>query len=230
MEKDELIIKIVKIAREMGAADVGFFELSNSKEALASTYSEGITIVLRLSQGILSEIRDEPTINYFSHYRSVNRTIDAITLRILLFLEEEGIVGYSIPASQSDPKGNYRGVFPHKTGAVLSGLGFIGKSALFIHEDYGPAVRLGTILMKSHFGFHNQIMESQCGNCTRCRDLCPAQAIEGTLWHYGMEREMLLDARSCSTHMKKAYQHIGRGSVCGLCMVHCPYTQKSWRK
>ena len=36
--------------------------------------------------------------------------------------------------------------FPHKTAANMAGLGFIGKSVLFISNEFGPRVRLATVL------------------------------------------------------------------------------------
>ena len=133
----------------------------------------------------------------------------------------------AIPASQSisDPEDPFTGAFQHKTGAVLAGLGWIGRSALFIHQTHGPRVRMGTILTNAPLTVGSPVTESGCGSCRACVRACPALAIEGRLWEPGMPRNQLYDAYACSQHMKEAYQHIGRGVVCGLCVVTCPIGQ-----
>ncbi|MDO4289098.1 MAG: epoxyqueuosine reductase [Eubacterium sp.] len=220
---------ISKIALDMGAGRVGFanLEVLPPKERLG--YAKAVSVIIPLSRGVLSQIKDAPTITYFSHYRAVNRLLDQITLRILLLIEAQGYEAFSVPASQSLPgrADPYRGVFQHKTAAVLSGQGWIGKSALFVHPDYGPAVRLGTVLTDAPLETEEVAPKSQCGGCDACKRACPAMAIEGVTWTPGMARNMLYDAHSCSAHMKEAYQHIGRGSVCGLCIVSCPYFKKN---
>ncbi|MCB6568637.1 epoxyqueuosine reductase [Eubacterium limosum] len=223
--------KIEALGKGLGAAQVGFADLSSLPDGLNQGYPAAVSIVVRLSKGILAQIEDAPTATYFSHYRIVNRLIDEITLRVALALEEGGAMAVAVPASQSLPslKGEnpYRGLFAHKTAAVIAGMGWIGKSALFIHRDYGPAVRLGTVLTDAPLDTVAALAESECGSCQACVKACPSMSIEGTLWETGMERSYLLDAHSCSEYMKEAYQHIGRGSVCGLCMVSCPHFRKN---
>ena len=215
---------IQSLAKSLGAAEIGLADLAVLPANKRMGYDKGITIVIKLSDGILNQIETEPTQTYFSHYRSVNRLIDDISLRIMLFLEEQGYPSVAIPASQSvtDPEDNFIGAFQHKTGAVLSGLGWIGRSALLIHKKYGPRVRLGTVLTNAPIETGKPITESGCGSCRNCVTACPAMAIEGRLWEFGLARNELYDAFSCSQHMKEAYHHIGRGVVCGLCVVACP--------
>lgn len=215
---------IQKLAKSLGATEIGFADLSLLPAPKRMGYTNSITIIIKLSDGILNQIDTEPTQTYFSHYRSVNRLIDDISLRILLYLEEQGYPSVAIPASQSvtDPDDSFTGAFQHKTGAVLSGLGWIGRSALFIHKNYGPRVRLGTVLTNAPIKVGTPITASGCGSCRNCVTACPAMAIEGRLWEFGLPRNELYDAFSCSQHMKGAYHHIGRGVVCGLCVVACP--------
>ncbi|WP_195267335.1 epoxyqueuosine reductase [Eubacterium sp. 1001713B170207_170306_E7] len=223
--------KTEALARGLGAAQVGFADLSGLPGGLSLGYPSAVSVVVRLSRGILAQMDGAPTATYFSHYRIVNRLIDEITLRVTLALEAGGAMAVAVPASQSLPSvkgGNpYRGLFAHKTAAVLAGMGWIGKSALFIHNDYGPAVRLGTVLTDAPLDTVAVLPKSRCGSCQACKKACPSMSIEGRLWEPGMERSQLIDAHSCSEHMKAAYQHIGRGSVCGLCMVSCPHFRKN---
>jgi len=228
-EKSETLREaLIDLGKSLGAAELGFSDLECLPDEKRMGCSNGITVIIRLSDGILNQIENEPTQTYFSHYRSVNRLIDLITLRLVLLLEEQGYPSIAIPASQSvsDPKDNFTGAFQHKTGAVLAGLGWIGRSALFIHHTHGPRIRLGTVLTNAPLATGLPTQKSFCGSCRVCVTACPAMAIEGRLWEPGMPRNELYDAYSCSTHMKVAYQHIGRGAVCGLCVVACPVGKK----
>lgn len=215
---------VLNLGQSLGASEIGFCDLSVLPAQKRMYFERGITVIIKLSDGILNQIKDEPTQTYFSHYRSVNRLIDDICLRILLELEAQGYPSVAIPASQSvaDPEEQFSGAFQHKTAAVLSGLGWIGRSALFIHQRYGPQVRIGTILTNAPLSVAEPVTDSGCGACRNCVKACPAMAIEGELWKPGMPRNQLYDAYACSQHMKEAYQHIGRGVVCGLCVVACP--------
>jgi epoxyqueuosine reductase QueG len=172
----------------------------------------------------VDEIDDKPTFTYFNHYRSINSLIDSISLRTILFLQNNGFNAYSVAASQSIPTASvpYSGVFSHKAAAVSAGLGWIGKSALFIHNEFGPRVRLGTVLTDMPLPSGTTVMDSKCSACNKCVSACPAMAIRGGEWSPGVQRESLLDAKACSEYMSSKFKHIGRGSVCGICMRVCP--------
>ena len=209
MKNNELIKKIFE---NEGIDEVGF-----AKVDYELPYA--ISIVVPLSKFVLSKITDQPTFEYFHHYRTVNAYIDRVLLRCGL---EIGKLGYNyicIGASQST--GGYVSHFPHKTAARLAGLGYIGKSCLFISEKYGPAVRLGTILTDMPFEVGTPL-EKDCGECNICKTKCPAFAIHGVNFKEGITREEMYDARACSEYMKNKFQHIGRGAVCGICIKNCP--------
>jgi epoxyqueuosine reductase QueG len=137
-----------------------------------------------------------------------------------------------IAASQTINKDgwSYNGLFPHRTGATRSGLGWIGKNCCLITEDFGPRVRLGTVLTNMDFEYGKSIEAAACGECDLCVKACPANALKGNSWHAGIERHELLDPKSCSEHMRSKYQHIGRGAVCGICIKSCPVGKKVLKK
>jgi epoxyqueuosine reductase len=218
--------EITELITNMGGSFTGFSYVRDLLPEYLKPYPYAITFGIKLSDAIIDEIDlEKPTHNYFNHYRSVNFLIDQINLQILLTLQKRGYNAYTIAASQSIPDSEipFSGIFPHKTGAVASGLGWIGKNGLFIHKDFGPRVRLGTVLTDMKLQTGNPMRESLCRSCTKCVDACPAKALKGTLWEYGMEREKLLDPQACSVYMNKHFKHIGRGSVCGICIKVCPY-------
>ncbi|TCW41872.1 4Fe-4S dicluster protein [Thermohydrogenium kirishiense] len=214
--------------KEWGASIVGFSDLIDVLPDDLKDLRYGITVAVKLSDRIINEINDKPTYTYFHHYRSVNTLIDQITLKTVLMLEEWGYNALAVPASQSIKElGEYRGLFQHKTAATKAGLGWIGKNGLLVTEKYGPRVRLGTVLTDFELDTGKPIETSKCGNCTLCVKSCPAMALHGKLWEAGIERKEIVDAQACSEYMNKNFKHIGRGSVCGICIKVCPYGIKN---
>ena len=210
--------KIKSFLTENGAGTVGFCRLEKENPF---NLGYAISFAIPLSDAIINGITNEPTHTYFHHYRTVNALIDNLALRTGLMLGSEGFNYAPVAASQSVC--GMQGIFSHKYAAVLSGLGFIGRSGLFVSKDYGPRVRLGTILTDCPLEAEYPVMEPGCGECRLCADSCPAMAITGSDWHPDDPRENIIDAKACSDYMKKAFQHIGRGVVCGICMKVCPY-------
>lgn len=211
-----------------GASLVGFSSLGEKAPPEYPSLCYAVTIVRRLSDTIVSTIGSRPTMMYFQHYRITNTKLDLLALDAVDFIEKHGYAALPIAASQStnDDKEAYRGLFPHKTAAVLAGLGFIGKNGLFITEAYGSKVRLATVLTDMPLIPSGHVLSSRCGDCEICKNACPAGAIAGLRYEYGAPRDTIFDARRCSEHMK-TYKDIGRGAVCGICMSVCPYNKNS---
>lgn len=201
-----------------GASDVGFFKCDDGP------LKYGVSIVVRLSESIVSEIDNEPTLTYFNHYRQVNAYIDRLLLETGLFLQKNGYRYITVAASQSMNNNgwNYSGRYSHKKAACLSGLGYVGRNSLFIHKDFGSLVRLGTIFTDCILETGEILPVEQCGDCRICVDSCPAKAIKFEEFSYGIERDKIFCPEKCSEYMKKNFQNIGRGSVCGICMKVCP--------
>lgn len=217
--------ELEKILKEAGADLVGFSSLGENRSPEHPEYGYAVTIVRKLSRAVIKTINGTPTMEYFQHYRATNARLDSIALDAVSFIENAGYLALPVAASQSTPdkKDEYRGIFPHKTGAVLSGLGFIGKNGLLITE-YGSAVRLASVLTDMPLSAQKEIKPCLCGDCQICKNACPAGAITGELYVNGAERSTIFDAKKCSEHMK-TYKNIGRGAVCGICISVCPYNK-----
>ena len=217
--------ELEKILKEAWADLVGFSSLGENRSPEHPEYGYAVTIVRKLSRAVIKTINGAPTMEYFQHYRATNARLDSIALDAVSFIENAGYLALPVAASQSTPdkKDEYRGIFPHKTGAVLSGLGFIGKNGLLITE-YGSAVRLASVLTDMPLSAQKEIKPCLCGDCQICKNACPAGAITGELYVNGAERSTIFDAKKCSEHMK-TYKNIGRGAVCGICISVCPYNK-----
>jgi len=219
-----LKFQIKELLTKYGACDVGFTSCGDSpNDALPNA----VSFVIHLSDAVIDEITNEPTHSYFHHYRTVNALIDQLELKVGFLLESNGYRYLPVAASQSI--NGYQGRYSHKKAACLAGLGSIGKNNLFLHRVYGPRVRLGTVFTDCPLP-PPQPIDSLCVGCNACVEACPSGALTGKAWEPGCVTSDLFDAETCSTHMKKAYQLIGRGAVCGICMRVCPLYQNSKEK
>ncbi len=93
------------------------------------------------------------------------------------------------------------GVFAHKTAATQAGLGWIGKTGLFVSPEAGPKVRLATVFTDLDLDVGVPVTEGRCGSCHGCLDACPAGAGRDVAWQAGMTRDSLFDAAACEQHM-----------------------------
>jgi epoxyqueuosine reductase QueG len=61
--------------------------------------------------------------------------------------------------------------------AQLAGLGTMGKNSLIINPEYGPWIRLQSILTDAPLVPDNESKTDLCKDCTRCIDVCPTGAL-----------------------------------------------------
>ncbi len=217
-------LKVKEYALSLGVDLVGFSALGFSPINKQDGLKYAVTIAVKLPDAVLKTIENKPTIAYFHEYRTANAFLDNSTFKIARFIEKLGYNSFPIAASQSLPESDYRALFSHKHSARLSGLGFIGKSGLFISREYGSKIRLATILTDMPLESENAVIENGCGNCDKCVKACPAGAISGKPYSVGLDREEFFSAEKCSRNMK-TYNDVGRGAVCGICIKVCPYNK-----
>ena len=223
MQKDTTVIRtqLKNLALDLGADIIGFCDLGQSPIPTLPQLRYALSIGVKLSDGILKTIDSAPSFAYFQHYRTANSLLDQVAFRLAREIENLGGESLPIAASQSLGKNNpYRGIYPHKTTAVLAGLGFVGKSGLFLSTQYGSKVRLATVLCSLPLSAELPVIENGCGDCTACQKACPAGAIFGDKPTTDGNRNF--DAEKCSHYMKEHFQDVGRGSVCGICIKVCP--------
>lgn len=208
---------IKKFLQERFVSDVGF---AKCEDTPFPTLENAVSLVFHLSDAVVDQIDTAPTHTYFQHYRTMNAYIDSVAHQLVMALQSQGYSAAAVPASQSIE--GLAGLFSHKKAAVRAGLGYIGKSCLFISNTYGPRVRLGTVFTNAPLETVCMKQESLCGDCNICASSCGAMAIKNVEFCEGMSREDIYDAKACSDYMKDKFKHIGRGAVCGVCMKVCP--------
>jgi len=220
--------ELIKTAKNEGASLVSFGYVGDLVPPGYGDLTHAVSFAVHLSDRIIEDIDKGPTHMYFQHYRTVNRLIDEIELKIGRAIENMGYRYFPVASSQSINLNGayYEAFFSHKIAATRAGLGWVGKSGLLVTPEFGPRVRLGTVLTDWPLPFEEPITKSACFSCDLCVKACPAVALTGKNWEAGMARCQIIDARACSKHMSKNYKHIGRGSVCGICIAACPKGRK----
>ncbi len=61
--------------------------------------------------------------------------------------------------------------------AVRSGLGWIGKNTNLISKQWGSYVFIGELIINFELTSDDEPVKNACGNCTRCIDACPTDAL-----------------------------------------------------
>jgi len=208
-----------------GIADLGPFRLERASlpTDLVLSYSRAVSVGIALDRGVVDEITDRPTPRYAEHYRRVNARLDALALRAVEWLREKGHRAEAVPASKVLDEKNLLGGISHKAVARMAGLGWQGKSLLLVTPEFGPAVRLATVLTDMPLVPDGPV-ENLCGACRECAEACPAGAIRNvsTEDRYG-SREEALDLAACHDRCRENRDLPGIGArICGACVRACP--------
>jgi epoxyqueuosine reductase len=211
-----------------GAALVGFADLTKIEADARDNFTHGISIAAALDPKVITGIKIGPTPVYYAEYKKVNGLLDRLAQQTAQFLVQKGYKAKVRPATFEEDKAHLTAKLPHKTVATRAGLGWIGKNNLLITRQYGPAVRLVTVLTDAAVMPGTPIDKSVCGHCRHCVDACPAQALTGKNWEAGLSREELFNAFTCRDMERQLTQRlIGEAvSICGLCITACPWTQR----
>lgn len=121
--------------------------------------------------------------------------------------------------------------------AMRAGIGWFGKNSMLINKDIGSYFILGSLFFStdiSSYGLPLGKMETDhCGNCTRCIDLCPTEAISP-------DSRTLIADKCISTFTIEIFKDAnppegmenGGGEIygCDICQDVCPWNKKRERK
>jgi len=212
---------------------VGFADLREISSDILDACTTGISIAVALDPRIVVGIQDRPTPEYYEEYNRVNSLLDKLGQQVAQYLTEHGERAEWLPATEGHIDAETLSTpLPHKTAATLAGLGWIGKCALLVTREYGSAVRITTVLTNAPITTGKPVATSLCGKCTACVDDCPGRASSGRNWNVDLHRDSFFDAFACREAAHKlAREYIGvDNSICGKCIVVCPWTKKYIKK
>jgi len=110
--------------------------------------------------------------------------------------------------------------------AVRAGIGWIGKNNTLIVPKYGSFVYIGELLINQEIE-PDEPLNKDCGECTKCIEACPTQALVGP-W--------MLNTRICISYLTQVPELAPDWIVplldgglygCDICQDACPYNVKA---
>lgn len=210
---------------QKGAKLIGIGSLEEVRDC---NYNTGVSAAVPLPENIVRDLKKAPTKEYYDMYYILNHKLDEIVTAGENFLKEQGFEAYAQTTERAVINQSRCTGLPHKTVATRAGLGWIGKNGLLVTETFGPAVRISSLLTNAPLKCDRPINKSRCKACSLCVKNCPAQALHGTLWEAGMQREKIVDVEKCyKKQIEIMYGETGiKTDLCGKCFAVCPYTQK----
>lgn len=217
--------------KQQGIEFIHFVDISGLAEKRNRGFSSAILFGVKCSPEYLKRVSDNPNYvpdivarNYFDDDEHYVYEMGMYRISDLLaeLIEKNGYKAYSLSDANQIATSNFDGMFgktmlPLKTLAAHAGLGWIGKNNLLVNKEFGCCQTWGAVLTDAPLNtVLNNPSTVQCGNCRICLDVCEPNALKGTIWQSGIEREKMIDVDKCTTCLK--------------CMVHCPWTQRYMKK
>jgi epoxyqueuosine reductase len=219
---------------EHGAGIVACADLVSLPADVRKGLPQGICIGVPLKPEIVTEIKGGPTSQYAAEYDRVNSLLNELCDICADFLKDAGHQAVPIKATLPNKEIHFKTLstaLPHKTVARLAGVGWIGKCALLVTEEFGSAIRYSTVLTDAPLSTGVPNEASKCGDCSVCVAICPAGAPTGRGWKPGSNRDDFFDAQACCEAARRQTLEIGvDGYICGRCIAACPHTQKYLRQ
>lgn len=226
MKHDNIKSALTAMLKNSGASLVGFSDISGVPADNRKGLPCAVTIVCALDKDAVGSIQDAPTDAYYEEYNRKNALLNELGQKCADYLKLNGFKAQTLPTTEVGIDCNLETPFPHKTGAVLSGLGWIGKCALLITKEFGSAHRLTTVFTDMPCE-NGELVENLCGSCTECVIACPGNALTGRNFEHGMSRSEIYDAFACQKTAYEQAAKIGvRNTICGICIASCPWTIK----
>ncbi|MGQ8338312.1 hypothetical protein ACUNWD_17290 [Sunxiuqinia sp. A32] len=205
---------------------VHFIDISQLAKEQNKGFASAILFGIVLSPAYLQEIINTPDFVarmirnkqvQNDEFHKTELKTDRIADQLASFLIEKGYSAYSQSEDHIAKTGFYNEntkttPLPHKTIALMAGIGWIGKHDLLVNPKFGSAISMCSVLTDAPLKTIRQpYSPPKCGDCKVCQEVCNSNAIHGTQWNIGKSRDDIVNVYKCTT--------------CLRCLAVCPWTQ-----
>lgn len=207
-----------------GVSKVGYTRVSVDE---FSNLDYGIALVLKLPSEAIQALLDDEFKRYWKIFHRQIDILTEISLKGEKLIKDNGYDAFGLTMQRNEcDMEKLLSKLPYKTLATSSGLGWIGRSALFVCGEYGSAVALSGILTDMPLEVGNPITDSYCDDCEECQKACPVDAINPTKWNSRLERSDIIDIETCSEYVIDQFKS---GLGCSKCLSNCRLTQEYFK-
>jgi epoxyqueuosine reductase QueG len=224
---DKLKSNIVKEAKKLGVDIIGFASVDRweqYKETGENYFPQNIwpeteSVIVLGVQMFLPMLETTPSIVYSELYNTTNRMLDENAYKLANYLNKLGHKAFYFPR---DAYGDISvlvnkpvAAFSHVLAGKYAGLGTIGYNHTLITKEFGPRVRLVSVLTSALIEPDPVLEKDLCIKCEICKNCCPTSAFTTT---DNLIADM--DKKKCAEYhakLKDDYRY-----PCGVCIKVCP--------
>ena len=227
-EKAALKTKLKREAVGLGVNIVGFANVERWEKYGLTTeefYPHTIwpwakTVMVMGVQIYPSMLETTPSVVYSELYNTTNRMLDEIAYRIANKLNTYGYRAHFFPR---DCYGDISVLvkkpevaFSHVIAGYYAGLGTIGMNHTLLTEEYGPRVRLVSVITDAEITPDRMLKKDICVGCKQCVKNCPVKAFSVE----NGQKVATMDKHKCAkfhSELKGKFKY-----PCGRCTAVCP--------
>lgn len=226
--KAELKKKIKREAKKLGINLIGFTNVerwSEQAEIDPAYFPQTIwpwskTVISLAVQIYLPMLETTPSVVYSELYNTTNRYLDESAYRLANVLNGLGYRAHFFPR---DCYGDIsvlvkkpEAAFSHVIAAKYAGLGTIGMNHTLLTKEYGPRVRLVSVITDAEITPDPMLKEELCLKCKLCTKKCPMQAFTPN------DDKIIadMDKHKCAEYHQKLKNEFRY--PCGVCTAVCP--------
>jgi epoxyqueuosine reductase QueG len=217
----QLTAGVRRLAYEMGAELVGVASADAFEGAPAGHHPRNLlrrarSVVVMGARLLDGAFELAPSRAYSITYQVANLELDRIAFHVAKYLQGEGHRALQVPASPPYDLERNMGDLSHRHAAQLAGLGVLGKNSLLLAPEFGPRIRLTSVITDATLEPSAPLDVDLCGDCDICLHACPVDAFEGA----GIVDKSACDANHVRTGERLQLE--GWEQMCGVCIRVCP--------
>ena len=222
--------KIGYIAASFGIAKVGYapidgIPLHGSVAMEGSDLSHAVSMVWEVPAHAV--IERSKVDRFYDSMVEGREIMDQAATAVADLLRTNGYRALPVTRNYAMDQATIQGQISHKAVAHRAGLGWIGRSMLLVTPEFGPRVRLISVLTDAELDEGASPMENRCGTCRACVDGCPLKAIRYSEFEdRPEERSSVFDFISCD-RQEKAWLERSPPKFCARCVSSCPWSKPS---
>lgn len=203
--------KIKQVAMHAGAGGVGISRITEQSlyENCDKPFEFAISILLPMDPEEMQHIPEERAAR---EVLSAYFKITVVAIKVAKAIRDMGWPARAYGESAD---------FLHLPTAVNAGLGELGKHGSLISRQFGPNVRLATVLTNLPMAIDAPVdigVEDLCAGCRRCTIDCPADAISD-------QKQVVRGVNKWYVDFDRCVPYFAKTIGCGICIEVCPWTR-----